>query len=196
MAPKNKRDLPVFVKESAMDRLLDDYEFGLDFKGCREKLIVEMFYATGIRVSELIGLKDGDIDLTRFVIKVLGKRNKERFVPFDESLGVEIKNYIDIRNENVVSKDDSFFVTENGYKLSHSIVYNLVRRNLSKVVSLKKRSPHVLRHSFATAMLNNGADLNAIKMLLGHGSIATTRIYTHTTFEQLKKVYKQAHPRA
>ncbi len=196
VAPKKKKSLPVFVKESDMNRLLDDLDFGDDFNACRDKLIIETFYATGIRVSELIGLSDKDVDLSRSIIKVAGKGNKQRFIPFDGFLEDEFRKYIDMRDMLVVRDGDAFFVKEDGKSIYHGLVYNLVRRNLSKVVTLKKRSPHVLRHTFATAMLNNEAELGAIKELLGHSSLAATEVYTHTTFEELKKVYKQAHPRA
>lgn len=194
--PKNKKPLPAFLRESDMDRLLDEVDFGEGFKGCRDHMIIEMFYATGVRLSELIGLDNKDVDFSSSLIKVTGKRNKQRLIPFGEELKIAMTEYVDVRNEAVPVRTDAFFVRENGERLSRSIVENLVKRNLSKVVTLKKRSPHVLRHTFATTMLNNEAELGAVKELLGHSSLATTEIYTHTTFEELKKVYKQAHPRA
>ena len=194
--PKNKKRLPVFLRESEMDRLLDETDFGEGFKGCRDRMIIEMFYATGMRLSELIGLDDCDVDFSSSLIKVTGKRNKQRLIPFDEGLAKTMTEYVDVRNSTVLARSDAFFVRENGERLSRSIVENIVKRNLSKVVTQKKRSPHVLRHTFATAMLNNDAELGAIKELLGHESLATTELYTHTTFEELKKVYNQAHPRA
>ena len=194
--PKNKKPLPVFVRESEMDRLLDETDFGEGFKGCRDRLVIEMFYATGMRLSELIGLGDRDVDFSASLLKVTGKRNKQRLIPFGDELRKSMLEYIDIRNEAVRERSEAFFIRENGERLYKNLVYNLVKRNLSKVVTLKKRSPHVLRHTFATMMLNNEAELGAVKELLGHESIATTEIYTHTTFEELKKVYKQAHPRA
>lgn len=194
--PKNKKPLPAFLRESDMDRLLDEVDFGEGFKGCRDHMIIEMFYATGVRLSELIGLDNKDVDFSSSLIKVTGKRNKQRLIPFGEELKIAMTEYVDVRNEAVPIRTDAFFVRENGERLSRSIVENLVKRNLSKVVTLKKRSPHVLRHTFATTMLNNEAELGAVKELLGHSSLATTEIYTHTTFEELKKVYKQAHPRA
>lgn len=194
--PKNKKPLPAFLRESDMDRLLDEVDFGEGFKGCRDHMIIEMFYATGVRLSELIGLDNKDVDFSSSLIKVTGKRNKQRLIPFGEELKIAMTEYVDVRNEAVPVRTDAFFVRENGARLSRSIVENLVKRNLSKVVTLKKRSPHVLRHTFATTMLNNEAELGAVKELLGHSSLATTEIYTHTTFEELKKVYKQAHPRA
>lgn len=196
VGPKNKKSLPSFLKEADMNRLLDDTDFGGGFKGCRDRLIIEMFYATGMRRSELIGLDDKDIDFSASLLKVTGKRNKQRLIPFGEELGVRMREYINVRNEVVPDRSDAFFVRESGSRFQPTQIYNLVKRNLSKVVTLKKRSPHVLRHTFATTMLNNEATLGAVKELLGHTSLATTEIYTHTTFEELKKVYKQAHPRA
>lgn len=194
--PKNKKPLPSFLKESEMNKLLDDTYFGGGFKGCRDHMIIGMFYATGIRLSELIGLDNKDVDFSASLIKVTGKRNKQRLIPFDEELRVTMTEYVNARNEAVTVRSDAFFVRETGERLSRSIVGNLVKRNLSKVVTIKKRSPHVLRHTFATTMLNHEAELGAIKELLGHESLATTEVYTHTTFEELKKVYNQAHPRA
>lgn len=194
--PKNKKNLPVFLKESEMNRLLDDVDFGEGFEGCRDHLVIAMFYATGMRLSELIGLDDGDVDFAASVIKVTGKRNKQRLIPFGEELRVEMEAYVKQRDESVPVRSGAFFVRKTGERLYPNIVRKIVTRNLSKVVTVKKRSPHVLRHTFATSMLNHDAELGAIKELLGHESLATTEIYTHTTFEELKKVYNQAHPRA
>lgn len=194
--PKNKKNLPVFVKESEMNRLLDDEDFGEGFEGCRDHLVIAMFYATGMRLSELIGLDDGDVDFAASVIKVTGKRNKQRLIPFGEELRAEMEAYVKRRDESVPVRSGAFFVRKTGERLYPNIVRKIVTRNLSKVVTVKKRSPHVLRHTFATSMLNHEAELGAIKELLGHESLATTEIYTHTTFEELKKVYNQAHPRA
>lgn len=194
--PKKKKRLPTFLRENEMNRLLDDVDFGEGFEGRRDHMIIEMFYATGMRLSELIGLDDKDVDFSASLIKVTGKRNKQRLIPFDKELGQSMQEYVNVRNEAVPARSEAFFVRKNGRRLYCSIVSCLVKRNLSKVVTVKKKSPHVLRHTFATAMLNNGADLSSIKELLGHESLATTEIYTHTTFEELKKVYNQAHPRA
>ena len=196
IGPKNKKPLPIFLKEREMDRLLDEIPFKDDFAGCRDKMILEMFYATGMRLSELIGLNDVDIDFFASLIKVTGKRNKQRLIPFGEELREAMLVYLKIRNEVLPGEAEAFFVLENGKRMYAGKVYLLVKRNLSKVVSLKKRSPHVLRHTFATTMLNNEAELGAVKELLGHSSLKTTEVYTHTTFEELKKVYEQAHPRA
>lgn len=196
VGPKKTKSLPVFVKESDMNKLLDEEDFGEGFVGCRDKLIIETFYATGVRLSELIGLNDSDVDFSASQLKVTGKRNKQRIIPFGDELKKAMLVYVGIRSEEVPRKSAAFFVKEDGERLAKGQVYNIVKRNLSKVVTLKKRSPHVLRHTFATTMLNNEAELGAVKELLGHSSLATTEIYTHTTFEELKKVYKQAHPRA
>ena len=194
--PKKKKPLPVFLREGEMNRLLDDMDFGEGFEGCRDHMIIEMFYATGMRLSELMGLADKDIDFSASLIKVTGKRDKQRLIPFDEELKRSMREYINMRNDAVPVRADVFFVRKSGKRLCRSIVADIVKRNLSKVVTVKKRSPHVLRHTFATAMLNNGADLSSIKEPLGHESLATTEVYTHTTFEEPKKVYNQAHPRA
>ncbi|WP_276866488.1 tyrosine-type recombinase/integrase [Bacteroides heparinolyticus] len=196
VGPKKKKPLPVFLKENEMNRLLDDIDFGESFEGCRDRMIIEMFYATGMRLSELVGLNDADVDFSTALIKVTGKRNKQRLIPFAKELEFSMREYVNKRNEKFPLRSDAFFVRKGGQRLYPGFVAALVKRNLSKVVTVKKRSPHVLRHTFATAMLNHGADLNSIKELLGHESLATTEVYTHTTFEELKKVYNQAHPRA
>lgn len=196
VGPKKGKPLPSFVREKDMDRLLDETSFGEGFEGCRDRMILEMFYATGMRLSELIGLDDVDVDLSARLIKVTGKRNKQRLIPFGDELLEDLLIYIKVRDEAFPEGTEAFFVLKNGKRMYPMSVYGLVKRNLSKVVALKKRSPHVLRHTFATAMLNDNAELQAVKDLLGHESLATTEIYTHTTFEELKKVYEQAHPRA
>jgi integrase/recombinase XerC len=196
VGPKKKKPLPSFVREKDMNRLLDEIPFKEDFEGCRDRMILEMFYTTGMRLSELIGLDDVDVDFSSKLIKVTGKRNKQRLIPFGKELEEDLLIYIKVRNEALPERSSSLFVRKNGLRMYPVQVYRLVRRSLSKVVALKKRSPHVLRHSFATAMLNDNAQLGAVKELLGHESLATTGIYTHTTFEELKKVYEQAHPRA
>ncbi|WP_455641163.1 tyrosine recombinase XerC [Parabacteroides sp.] len=193
--PKTKKPLPYFIKDKEMELLLDGDGFGEDFEGVRDRLVIEMFYDTGIRRSELVGIKDSDVDLGGMQIKVTGKRNKQRLIPFAEGLKNLIEAYTEVRNREVGSESGWFFVRKNGKQLSTGIVYNIVKNKLSEIPTLAKRSPHVLRHSFATSMLNNGAELNAVKELLGHSSLASTSVYTHTTFEELKKVY-HAHPRA
>ena len=196
VGPKKKKPLPFFVREKDMNRLLDETFFEEGFEGCRDRMILEMFYATGMRLSELIGLNDADVDFSAKLIKVTGKRNKQRLIPFGRELDEDLGLYIKMRNEALPGGTEAFFVLKNGRRMYPMGVYRLVRRNLSKVVSLKKRSPHVLRHTFATAMLNDNAELRSVKELLGHESLVTTEVYTHTTFEELKKVYEQAHPRA
>ena len=196
VGPKKQKTLPSFLRVQEMDRLLDECSVNEGFEGVRDRLILEMFYATGIRLSELIGLSDADVNLSAKLLKVTGKRNKQRLIPFGEELWMDLLGYIKLRNETLPDRDDALFVRKDGKRMYPELVYKIVKRNLSKVVSLKKRSPHVLRHTFATAMLNDNAELQSVKELLGHESLVTTEVYTHTTFEELKKVYEQAHPRA
>ncbi len=196
VGPKNKRPLPVFLREKEMNELMDDVDYGEGFIGVRDHLIIEMFYMTGMRRAELIGLRDVDIDFSGQLIKVTGKRDKQRLIPFGKELEDSMRKYLAERKAINNQIDQSFFVDAKGGPLSPGQVYHIVQTNLSKVVTQKKRSPHVLRHTFATTMLNHDAQLGAVKELLGHSSLATTQIYTHTTFEELKKTYKQAHPRA
>ena len=193
--PKTKKPLPYFVRDKEMELLLDGDGFDEDFEGVRDRLVLEMLYDTGIRRSELIGIQDSDVDFGAMPIRVTGKRNKQRLIPFAEGLKNLIQAYTEVRNREVGSESGWFFVRKNGEQLSAGIVYTIVKKKLSEIPTLAKRSPHVLRHSFATSMLNNGAELNAVKELLGHSSLASTSVYTHTTFEELKKVY-HAHPRA
>lgn len=194
--PKKKKPLPIFLKEKEINKILEETNFKKGFIGIRDQMIIEMFYATGIRLSELIGLDNKDINFEDSLIKVKGKRNKERLIPFGDELKESMLRYISVRNETIIVKSEAFFIKENGERLYNALVERLVKRQLSKVVTLKKKSPHVLRHTFATAMLNNEANLNAIKEILGHTSLAATEVYTHTTFEELKNIYKLAHPRA
>ena len=196
VGPKKEKPLPSFVREKDMDRLLDELSFGEGFEGCRDRVILEVFYAAGVRLSELIGLNEADVDFSARLIKVTGKRNKQRLIPFGNELMEELLIYNKVRTETFPGGTEAFFVRKNGERMYPVQVYRLVKRNLSKVVTLKRRSPHVLRHTFATAMLNGNAELRAVQELLGHESLATTEIYTHATFEELKKVYEQAHPRA
>lgn len=197
VSPKTKKPLPVFLREDEMYELLEvKTEVENRFEEIRDRLIIDFFYQTGIRLSELIGLTDGAVDLNLKAIKVNGKRNKQRLIPFGDNLKSNIINYLELRAKNIVSESDAFFVRENGKPLYPQMVYRMVHNKMSGVATLTKNSPHVLRHTFATTMLNNGAELNAVKELLGHSSLAATEVYTHTTFEELKKVYKQAHPRA
>lgn len=196
VAPKKTKPLPVFVREADMDRLLDDSDFGEGFSGIRDRMIILMFYSTGMRRAELIGLRDADVDFSARLIKVTGKRNKQRLIPFGDELEEDMKAYLSARTEYYDGECDSFFIRKDGKPLTPTDVGLIVKRNLSKVVTMKKRSPHVLRHTFATSMLNHNAELETVKELLGHASLAATEVYTHTTFEELKKVYELAHPRA
>ena len=196
VGPKKKKPLPSFVREKDMNRLLDGLSFGEGFVGVRDRTILEVFYATGMRLSELIGLDDVDVDFSAKLVKVTGKRNKQRLIPFGNELAEDLLIYIKVRNDAFPDGVEAFFIRKNGKRMYPMQVYRIVKRNLSKVVTLKKRSPHVLRHTFATAMLNDNAELRAVQALLGHESLATTEVYTHTTFEELKKVYELAHPRA
>ena len=197
VSPKKKRPLPYFVRESEMDRLLELTKEDRSFKGIRDRLILMVFYETGIRRAELLGMKDESVDFVARQIKVTGKRNKQRIVPFGEELEKELTVYLAARDEMFNTKDfPALFVTEKGMAVNESLVSKIVKDHLSMVTTIKKRSPHVLRHSFATAMLNNHADLTSIQKLLGHESVATTEIYTHVSFEDLKNEYKNAHPRS
>jgi len=196
LGPKKPKPLPQFVRESEMDELLDMQLTGDDYNNVRARTIIIMFYETGIRLAELVGLDDADVDMAAMQLKVTGKRNKQRIVPFGEELAAALRSYMALRDEQVERQSSALFLGRKGKRISRSHVQHLVQSHLSEVTSLKKRSPHVLRHSFATAMLNNGAGLESVKKLLGHESLQTTEIYTHTTFEQLKRVYNEAHPRA
>lgn len=195
VGPKKKKPLPVFVKEADMEKLLSPENFGEGFEDVRDRLVLNLFYSTGVRLAELIGLDVQDVDFSLSTLKVTGKRNKQRFIPFGEDLKEDLQKYARLRSELPLSTT-AWIVGKEGSRISRTAVYGIVRNNLSKVVSLKKRSPHVLRHTFATTMLNNNAELGAVKELLGHSTLAATEVYTHTTFEELKKIYEQAHPRA
>ncbi|MEG1574264.1 MAG: tyrosine recombinase XerC [Bacteroidales bacterium] len=194
--PREGKRLPVFVRQTEMDDLLNEDRFPSTFLGIRDRLILSMLYQTGMRRAELISLQDSSIDFSASIIKVTGKRDKQRIIPFGEELKVEIGDYMDIRAKEVGADVDAFFVRNDGRRLYPGLVYRIVTAALAEVTTLSKRSPHVLRHSFASAMLNNGADIDSVKELLGHNSLASTQIYTHVTFEELKKSYNQAHPRA
>ena len=195
--PKKSKPLPQFLRESEMDNLLDVVEWGDGYKDVRARTILLLFYEAGLRRSELTGLNDADVDFETKQLKVTGKRNKQRVIPFGEELSQVLSHFITVRDEQVARKEmDALFLSDKGERMTGDQVYAIVHKYLSVVTSLKKRSPHVLRHTFATAMLNNGAGLESIKNLLGHESVSTTEIYAHTTFEQLKRVYKEAQPRA
>jgi integrase/recombinase XerC len=195
--PKKQKPLPQFVREEEMNRLLDTPQMWEDgFPGLRARTIIILFYETGIRLAELIGLDVSDVDFAAHQIKVTGKRNKQRIVPFCTELENVLREYIAQRNAVFSVCDGALILSDRGVRMRRDQVGTIVKQHLSLVTTLKKRSPHVLRHSFATAMLNNGAGLEDVRLLLGHESVATTQIYTHTTFEQLKRVYENAHPRA
>ncbi len=194
-SPKVSKRLPVFVDENKMKLLFSDVNFGETFEPVRDKLILELLYATGMRRSELVGLTDARVDLFQCQIKVLGKRNKERIIPFTNNLKELINKYFQLRNE-FAPHPNAFFVTSKGNNMYPELVYRIVTHRIGGVTTLQKKSPHILRHTFATHMLNNGADINSVKELLGHASLSATQIYTHNTIEKLKEVYKQAHPRA
>lgn len=194
--PKMGKKLPVFVEEKEINRLLDGKYFTDDFEGKRDKAVVSLFYGTGIRLSELVGIRFSDLDLHEKIVKVTGKRNKERLVPFPVEISAVLNEYIQVRNELFPDSGNFIFLTENGEPAYNKLIYRIVKKQLSLVTTIDKKSPHILRHSYATHLLNHGADLNAIKELLGHANLAATQVYTHTSFEELKKVYKQAHPRA
>ena len=195
--PKTNKPLPNFVRVKDMELILSETPNEDNWEAVRDFLIVDMFYSTGIRCAELVGLTDKAIDMDSGLIKVTGKRNKQRLIPFSRQLKDTMLRYIEVRNEALAElHPQAFFARKDGRSLSNSIVYHIIKRKLSGVSGLSRKSPHVLRHTFATSMLNNGADLNAVKELLGHASLSSTEIYTHTSFEELKKVYHQAHPRA
>lgn len=192
---KRKKPLPQFLKEAEMDTLLVPEMWGNTYKDVLARTIILTFYSTGIRVSELVGLNNKDINIVTHEIKVTGKRNKQRIIPFGKELEEQIDTYQKLRNDEI-GEQEALFVTAKGERITTAQVRTMVKANLAKVSTLKKKSPHVLRHTFATAMLNNKAGLESVKKLLGHESIVTTEVYTHVTFEQLKKAYNEAHPRA
>ena len=195
--PKTSKPLPVFLKETEMERLLNIDVLDVDnFPQVRDRLIIDLFYSTGMRLSELIGLTDETLDMNGCTLKVTGKRDKQRLIPFGPELKGSISQYIKMRNEQIERNSDHLLVRNDGTPLYPQMVYRMVHQKLSEVGTLTKNSPHVLRHTFATTLLNRGAELNAVKELLGHSSLSATEVYTHTTFAELKKVYKQAHPRA
>ena len=203
VAPRVTKQLPVFLTHKNLDTLLKSIEFEAGYEGCRDKMIITLFYATGIRRAELVNINISDMDLDTGTLKVLGKRNKERIVPLGSYVITQMKEYLIIRNEFLIENSltdinniHALFVTSKGLAIYPRLIHNIVHKYLSQVASNSKLSPHVLRHTFATHMLDDGADLNAIKEILGHSSLAATQVYTHNTIEKLKSIYKQAHPRA
>lgn len=197
-APKFQKKLPEYVEQNDMSMLFTEELFEDTFEGKRDRLIIELFYATGMRLSELLNIKKLDLNFYDRSIKVLGKRNKERIIPIGQNLVGLLTNYMENYNEKIAQPNENYFifVAANGQQLYPKAVYRIVHKYLEMVTTIHKKSPHVIRHTFATHMLNNGADLNAIKEILGHSSLAATQVYTHNSMEQLKNIYKQAHPRA
>ncbi len=196
--PRDGRRLPGFIPEEKLNRLLDDVDFGSDYKGVRDRLIIEMLWFTGMRRSELIKLNNGDVDMAGMTIRVTGKRGKQRYVPVGTAFVNTLKEYSAVKKKELGydTPGSPFFVTQSNKRLYPELVYRVVRNYLRLITTVERRGPHMLRHTFATHMLNHGADLNAIKDLLGHANLAATQVYTHNSFEKLKKIYKQAHPRA
>ena len=196
VGPKKDKPLPQFLKEKEMDELLQE-DFWTDcYEDVRDRMIIMTFYETGIRLAELMNLCDGDVDFMSGQLKVTGKRNKQRLIPFGAELSQALQHYIDVRDAQVVRHSAALFLANDGQQMTADAIRYRVKKRLSLVSTLKKRTPHVLRHTFATAMLNHKAGIESVKKLLGHESLSTTEIYTHTTFEQLKREYLNAHPRA
>ncbi len=195
ISPKTEKKLPEFTTEKDIDKVLNNHLFNDDFVGSRNKLIVTLFYTTGIRRAELVALTLNDFDTYNSLIRVLGKGNKQRSIPITHEILEMYKKYLYIRNEKETFTNN-VFITEKGQKVYDRLVYEVVKKALGNVTSQQKKSPHVLRHTFATHMLNNGADLNAIKEILGHANLSATQVYTHNSIEKLKKTFKQSHPRS
>jgi integrase/recombinase XerC len=197
IAPKNEKRLPAFVADKDIQLLLNHVEFTDDWRGKTERLLIEIFYNTGMRLSEVVNLKRSGINFSNSTLKVLGKGNKERVIPVSKDLLIQIEEYISEANEQFTNLPHSFLlINDKGKQLNPRTVYCIIKKNLSIVTTIEKRSPHVLRHTFATHLTNNGADLNAVKELLGHSSLAATQVYTHNTIDKLKNIYKKAHPKA
>lgn len=196
VGPKKDKPLPQFLKEKEMDELLQE-DFWTDcYEDVRDRMIIMTFYETGIRLAELMNLCDGDVDFMTGQLKVTGKRNKQRLIPFGAELSQALQHYMGVRDAQVVRHSAALFLANDGQQMTADAIRYRVKKHLSLVSTLKKRTPHVLRHTFATAMLNHKAGIESVKKLLGHESLSTTEIYTHTTFEQLKREYLNAHPRA
>lgn len=196
IVPKVRKKLPQFVEEKNLNHLLDDGFFGEDFEALRDKLILSLLYGTGIRLAELMHLKDADIYQSEFLLKVLGKRNKERIIPYPRSLNLLIEQYREERTKLFGSPVKCLLLTVKGKPVYEKLIYRVVSEKLALVTTIDKKSPHVLRHTFATHLLNRGADLNAVKEMLGHSNLSATQIYTHTSMDKIQKVYRQAHPRS
>ena len=194
-SPKINKRLPEFVLEDNLETLFNHVEFSDDWKGKTENLVLQLFYATGIRLSELINIKEGDVDYSKSQVKVLGKGGKERIIPISKDLLEKLKEYVS-QKKVVIAGVPNLFINEKGKRLQQRNVYAFVHHYLSLVTTIKKKSPHILRHSFATHLMNNGAELNSVKELLGHASLASTQVYTHNSIDKLKEVFKKAHPKA
>jgi integrase/recombinase XerC len=196
--PKIPKNLPVVVEDLKLTQMLDDNEvFADDFEGLRDKLVIEMLFGTGMRLAELLGVKESDINIYESTVKVLGKRNKQRLIPINNELKLLIAGYLELKkNQNFDNNSLTLLVTVKGADAYPKLIYLIVQKYLSHISTQNKKSPHVLRHTFATSLLNRGADLNAIKELLGHANLSATQIYTHNSVERLKSIYKQAHPKA
>jgi integrase/recombinase XerC len=196
VSPKGSLRLPQFVDEAGMETLFDQKLFTEDFPGVRDKVIIELFYNTGIRLSELVNLKESQVDLAGETIKVLGKRNKERIIPVSRQFAAILRDYFSLKKQQNFPNQSEFLIVSNfGQKVYEKLVYRIVNRYLGMVTTINKKSPHILRHTFATHMLNRGAELNSIKEILGHSSLAATQVYTHNSIEKLKDVHKKAHPK-
>ncbi len=197
LSPKISKKLPSFIADDKINLLLDEVNFADDFSGVRDKLVIELLFATGIRLSELLSLKTKDVFIAEKTIKVLGKRNKERIIPLNTSVISLLEEYSNSRDlQNFDTNQDALMITDKGEKAYPKLIYRIVQKYLTLISTQSKKSPHILRHSFATSLLNKGADINAIKDLLGHASLAATQVYTHNSIERLKSIYKQAHPKA
>ncbi len=195
-SPKISKRLPVFVEEKNIQDFISSFEYADDYEGIRNKTILILFYSTGMRLNELVNLKISDIDFYNQSIKVLGKGNKERLIPFGRELNELLKEYLKMRKRNFNTETEMLLLTDKGENIYHRLVYRIINQQLQELTTVEKKSPHVLRHSFATHMLNHGADINAIKEILGHANLSATQVYTHNTIDKLKNIYKQAHPKA
>ena len=197
ISPKNNKNIPQFIPEEDIEKLFLEEIFSTDFPGTRDRLIIELLYSTGIRLSELANLKISDIEFERKLIKVLGKRQKQRIIPITNLIIDILNKYLLLKNKLPVNSNMQYLlITNKGKKIYNKLIYRTVKKYLSLTTTVSKKSPHILRHTFATHLLNKGADLNAIKELLGHANLSATQVYTHNTYEKLNQIYKQAHPRA